>query len=542
MQARVFTGRATTGFNNPEAALSQGRSETGARLSYKAGPRTAINAEAIQTKENSTGATTRGAQVAVEQVVSDDLRLSAGVRRGEGDAGASYGGVGTGNLNFTSAFARLGARVPGLPAANAFARYEQELAGQSKSLAIGGDYQISSRARVYATHEFFDSPLSLYALGDTQRRYGTRFGVSSDYAKGQSLFSEYRIAGGIDGRSAQAAIGLRNRWDLRGGIGLSTTFERTKDLDGGRFGGAGVGGAGGDGTAIALGVDSTRSEIFKWTARAERRSGDSNNSTLLNAGAAYQASPSLTFLGRLAYAKSESGAVGIGAGRQQTRVQLGGAYRPVNTDRWNALARYEYRGGDVPSSFVGGVDLGARDRVHLFSGDLNYALRRSLQARLHYALQNASGDDFGAGTTQLFSARLTRDFGRRFNGSLLGARTWGNGSARNAYGIELGTVLSSDLMLSLGYNFSRLNDRDFGDQNLGRGTYLRLKFKFDEDVLGGLPAFQKAPVQSNAKPFVPVTNAGGGTGAVSFGGQSVAGLDGFTGSSSVGGVNLGGAR
>ena len=235
----------------------------------------------------------------------------------------------------------------------------------------------------------------------------------------------------------------------------------------------------------------------------------------------------------------EAGGAGF-SDRQQTRLQLGTAYRPVNTDRWNALARYEFRTGDVPSSFVGGLDLGARDRVHLFSGDLNYSVLRSLQARLHYAIKNSGGDGFGGGTTQLLSGRVTRDLGRRFNASLIGARTWGNGNARNAYGIELGTVLSNDLMLSLGYNFSRLNDRDFGGENLDRGYYLRLKFKFDEDLLGGIGAFQKAPVASNAKPFVPVTSAGAG--GVSFSGESVAGLEGFTGTANVGGANLGGGR
>ena len=528
IQAQAFTGRASADFNNPEAALTRGRSESGARLSLKAGAKTAINAEAIETKETSTGARTRGAQVGVDYAASNDLRLSAGVRHGEGDASATYGGAGRGNLNFTSAFARLNARIPGLPAANAFARYEQELSGANRSFAIGADYQISSRARIYATHEFFDSPLSLYALGDTQRRYGTRVGISSDYAPGQSLFSEYRIAGGVDGRSAQAAIGLRNRFRLGGGVDLNTTFERTRDLNG-------VGLGGGDGTAIALGLDSTRSQTFKWTARAEKRTGDNNDSTLFNAGAAYQATPSLTFLGRAAYASSEG--VGGFASRQQTRLQIGGAYRPVGNDRFNALARYEFRNGDQPSSFVSGVDLGQRNRVNLFSGDLNYSLMRSLQARLHYALKNESGGDgFGAGTNQLISGRISRDLGRRLNASIIGARVFGGGNSQNSYGIELGAVVTNDLLFSVGYNSSRLRDRFFAEEIGNRGLYLRLRFKFDEDLFGGLKAFQVAPVPSTAKPFVPVTTAGGG---VSFSGEKVAGLEGFTGTGNVSGGTIG---
>ncbi|BCM91019.1 hypothetical protein IAD21_02883 [Abditibacteriota bacterium] len=530
LQVRAFAGRATAGFSNAESVLSSGRSEQGVRLSYRLSPRTAISAEAISTKEITSGAKTMGAQLAVDQSLGRDVRASVGIRTGKGDASATLGGTGTDNVDFTSVFARLNARVPGVPKANVFLRGEQTLNGGSRSLAVGGDYQIAARTRLYASHEFFDSPLSLYALGDTERRYGTRVGVETQYARGASLFSEYRLAGGIDGRSAEAAIGLRNTWHLGDSIGLSTSFETTKRLSAFAAGTGQAFNTGDDGTAISIGLENLKSNILKWTARAERRNGSGTDSTLVNAGFAYAPSRDLTFLGRGAYSstKSSGGSVVLGSSnRTQTRLQFGAAYRPSKNDRFNMLAKYEYRGGDDPDALSARL----RRRVHILSGDMNYGYSRSLLAQLHVAAKRSKdSDEFNASTSAyLISGRLTRDFGRRFSASLLGSTLWSNpGGRQTSFGLEGSYSVTSNLLLSVGYNFSELEDEDLLSDTLGKGLYMRLRWKFDEDLFNGLGAFNKAPAISNAKPFVPVDNGGYGSG-VTFDGGTTAALDGLTG-------------
>ena len=59
---------------------------------------------------------------------------------------------------------------------------------------------------------FLSSLGSLYSLNDTQQRYTGLFGFDTQYMKDGSVFSEYRMNDAIDGRSAQAAVGLRNLW------------------------------------------------------------------------------------------------------------------------------------------------------------------------------------------------------------------------------------------------------------------------------------------------------------------------------------------
>ena len=528
LQMRAFIGRASAGFANAESILTGGRSEQGVRLSYRVGPRTALTAEAISSKDLTSGAKASGAQVAVDQSLGRDVRVSAGVRTGKGDAGATFGGTGTDNVDFTSVFARVNARVPGVPKANVFVRGEQALNGGGTSVSVGGDYQVAPRTRVYAAHEFFNSPLSLYALGDTDRRYGTRVGIETQYARGASLFSEYRIAGGIDGRSSEAAIGLRNTWKIPGGIGLSTSFETTKRLA--TYVANTAFNAGDNGTAISIGLENLKNEALKWTLRGERRNGSGNDSTLVNGGFAYAPSRDLTFLGRAAYSKTGSGAGSVilsNGNLTQTRLQLGTAYRPANNDRFNALAKYEFRGGDDPDA----LSTRLRRQVHILSGDFNYGYTRSLLAQLHVAAKRASDqDEFNASTrAYLVSGRLTRDFGRRFSASLLGATLWSNpGGRQTSLGIEGSYALTNDLLFSIGYNLGELNERDLLGDAFSKGFYLRLRWKFDEDLFNGLGAFNKAPEPSTTKPFVPVDNGGYG-GGVTFNGGTTAALDGLTG-------------
>ena len=92
--------------------------------------------------------------------------------------------------------------------------------------AIGTQFLISDRVKLYARHEFISSLDGPYALTEGQRSYNTVFGVASSYMKDGDLFSEYRLADAISGREAEAAIGLRNQWTLAEGVRLSTGFER----------------------------------------------------------------------------------------------------------------------------------------------------------------------------------------------------------------------------------------------------------------------------------------------------------------------------
>ena len=85
--------------------------------------------------------------------------------------------------------------------------------------------------------------------------------------------------------------------------------------------------------------------------------------------------------------------------------------------------------------------------------------------------------------TVLLAARATYDIAPRWDaGVQASAPISAAGRARQlGLGVELGTLLSENLWLSLGWNVFGFTDRDLTAQNnTQRGVYLRLRFKFDE--------------------------------------------------------------
>lgn len=102
---------------------------------------------------------------------------------------------------------------------NAFLEYEQDIADTERRIfAVGGNYQITPKARLYARQEVLSSINGLYELNDTQRRNTTVVGIDSKYSQDGSVFSEYRVRDGISAREAEAAIGMRNRFQVAKGI------------------------------------------------------------------------------------------------------------------------------------------------------------------------------------------------------------------------------------------------------------------------------------------------------------------------------------
>jgi hypothetical protein len=67
-----------------------------------------------------------------------------------------------------------------------------------------------------------------------------------------------------------------------------------------------------------------------------------------------------------------------------------------------------------------------------------------------------------------------------------GAGGSGSWARQYALGLEAGYQLQSNLWVSAGYNARGFSDRDLtASDYTNRGVYLRLRFKFDEDLFRG---------------------------------------------------------
>ena len=516
LQLQAQAVRASTGFDNPSAAVTRGRQEIYAKASYRASNDTTLKAEVLLGKDLASSANRSGAQVSIEQALTDSVRGELALRHSRGgDLNAQPITVGTAapaviESTSTSVLAKLTAQVPGVPNASASAEVEQDIENTNRRVAaVGGEYRLSSATRLYGRYEFISSPGTRYGLNDVQQRNATVFGVQTDYLTDANLFSEYRVRDALDGRQAEAAIGLRNRWRLGGGWSVSTGFERVRSLGGSH---SGVGS--GEATSIASGVEYTGAPDWKGAARLELRKSSTGDSLLSTAGAAFKIDEQWTALGRNlltisrqrhAVDKTEDwlqfgiafregggyatrdvagaeGAASIDAAGMAARDR---GLREGGASRRNALLRFEFRTEDIGDPFIGD----SSRRVAIISAHMNHQVNARLVLAGRLAGKWAREQSLGllsSYRTGLLAGRATYDIAEHWDigvqaSALLGGGAGGHGSRQLGLGAEVGYLLGKNLWISLGLNAFGFTDRDLTAQDYTqRGAYVRLRFKFDE--------------------------------------------------------------
>ncbi len=471
VQARAFVGRTDPDFDNPTSILARGRSESGLKASWQVDPDTSLLGEALRSRDTSTGAELSGYQLAVIRRLRDGLNLEVGYRRAVQTNGPAQPELlGAGPVDLSTLRAKLSGQVPGVPEATAFLEYEQDVRdGARRALSVGGDYQFAERARVYARHELISSLGNRYTLNDVQRNHQTVVGVDADYMDGGHVFSEYRVRDGISGREGEAAIGLRNAFQVADGLRLNTTFERLVASPTGQ-----------DGTSVTGALEYTGSPDFKGTARLEYRNQGGQVHLLRTVGAAWRLSSDLSLLLR----DVSDCTRGQAGDRAFDRTQLGLAWRPAEGGPWNGLLKLERRAerDDLASRL--------RRQVALLSVAVNYQPQGPARYSAFYAgkLAQETSDGLRSNTgAHMVGGRVVWELSPRWDVGVTGARFFGSDDQGDQYGlgVEAGYLVSRDLWLSAGYNFLGFDDRDFGvDNYTAQGPYLRLRFKFGADDFG----------------------------------------------------------
>ncbi|MGH8052903.1 MAG: SdrD B-like domain-containing protein [Stenotrophomonas sp.] len=376
--------------------------------------------------------------------------------------------------------------------------YEQDVNGEDRNrFALGADYRLRERNRLYGRYEKQTGLTSAYGITTTDRESDALvFGVDSTYLKDTQVFSEYRLRDAIAGRDVQMASGIRNDWNVTEGLRLSTAAEHVKIYDGNT----------GDATALALGLDYSANPLWRGAMRLEYRiSGDVDgtldtneefNTTLFQLMWARKLNRDWTLLARNYLLSTDYKARGD---VMQDRFQLGVAYRDTDRNRINALARYEYKlESDKSGMGINGAptqDIGQdiRTAAHIVSTHADWHPSRPWwltgriaakwqKDRFAYADGDRVNDSFRG---VLISGRVVYDITENWDIGVLGTTFRGDyGANQYAYGMELGRLLRQNLWLSAGYNFVGFAaDPDLaGYEYTDEGAFIRLRFKFDEDL------------------------------------------------------------
>jgi uncharacterized repeat protein (TIGR01451 family) len=508
VQAHLWGVRTETDFYNPNSLQSAGESQYGVKAAYRLDEKDRLVAESLKTSSSTTGAEQTGAELKVEHSFPGNAKLELGLRHSRANAESvlsapALPGTSTpivpavataqsasAEVGYTSARARLTVPVPEVKGAEVFGLAEEAIDGSGgREDAIGGTYAVNATTRIYAQHDFINSLNGPYTLNPSVSQYSTVAGISSALPDNTQLFNEYRVGDGLDGRSSEAAIGLRRLWKLSDGIGLSASAQRIAPL-------SGV--VRDESSAVALGADYSAARDWKASTQAQWQTSANSHSWLFTAGMARKLDADWTLLNRALY--SQQTELAAGGGRELARIQSGFAYRPVNSNVWNALGQIEYK-RDFDTTLGPGLNLD--EQAWILAGNLNVQPSRGWQISGRYAAKRAIdwSDSLASHSfTQLAGVRSIWDVTARWDAGVQGYRTWGAGAAQYAVGVELGYLVWKNLWLSLGCNVKGFAAPDLaGEAYTQRGVYLHLNFKFDESLFGGSPLAARAlPVRSAA--------------------------------------------
>ncbi|WP_374012619.1 hypothetical protein [Pseudoxanthomonas koreensis] len=569
LDARLFAARTDPAFNNPASPLYGGRGEYSARLAWKVNARFEPYVEMLRSEDrNPDGGERDAGGLGVRIGATDRLTVDLGLRSIRetvgayspwsaavpfGNAGGLTGGWATGSgggalgygaqpldpltglpvlgshgaqgewtsslpvgTELESDTARIGLGYRVSERLSVGAEVEQEIRGEDRNrLAVGLDWQAFERSRIYGRYEKQTGLTSAYGITEAGRQADAFvFGVDTSYIKDTQVFSEYRMRDAVNGRDLQAASGIRHTWDVAPGLRLSSSAEHVKVYDGST----------GDATGLAFGLDYTANPLWRGSARVEHRiSGDvagtdpdeAFDTTLVQLLAARKLGRDWTLLARnylLATDYRDRGDV------LQDRFQVGLAFRDTDTNRVNALARYEYKLERDESGLV--LDQGrvvdvagqdVRSRAHIVSMHADWHPSRPWwltgriagkwqQDRIAWADGNHVDNRFSA---TLLSGRVVYDVTENWDVGLMAATFRGqHGANQYAFGAEVGRLLRQNLWLSAGYNWTGFaGDRDLsGYEYTEQGAYLRLRFKFDEDLFRREQPRYRDPVHHGATP------------------------------------------
>ncbi|WP_422945688.1 hypothetical protein [Undibacterium sp. Ren11W] len=554
LKARLFLGRSDAYFNNAAASLSQGREEAALKVTDTLNEQWTAYVEGTHSKQRiadaSRDAFSAGAIYAVNSSWDIDLGLThtkeeagnyAGAllslgsgllvdpqsklgfgygsslinpQTGYGLDGGNYGLAG---VSYSSTGLRLRSTYRVSEKVDVFGEYEHGVDGaQYHRAALGAAYRFSEVGRVYAKYEWTTGLSSPQAVNGIYDSNAFVLGLDTEYLPNQKVFSEYRMRDAVSGEQLQWANGMRNSWNLSDTVKLSTSAEYLRIYRGETQ----------DAYALTGGVEWRPNELWMLGARLEWRrlkdgsaSQSKSNSSItptapaipvLLAGndtwmstltAARKINRDWTFLGRNYLLDTDNR--GHSGNRWEDKLQLGLAYRDTDTNRFSALARYEYwvqrdksgsnsylppYGSDGLSAYPGDPTASQGFDKHIVSLQGEYHPSRpwwlsgrtaAKWQRDHYELSDAFYSAY------LISGRATYDIAKRWDISGLASNMYSpQGKARQrALGVELGYQLQDNLWLSAGYNWRGYSDRDLiGNDYTNRGVFLRIRFKFDEDL------------------------------------------------------------
>lgn len=539
-EARLWWLRADAGFNNPSSGITPGREDGGIKAKTPVAPGLDAYGEYDDTRDTIAQTGREAARIGLTQKLGDSLRLDYSVRNirdnsgfppeaviGPNAAAPGAGGTVTGGFfgNGTSntiidpltgapinalaptgtvrapspgqaleaTTARLEANWQATPRTTVNGAVEQSVTDDDRRSAEAGvAYKVSDKQSMYARAETQTGLASANSLVSADHSNSFVAGATEEVATGTSTFSEYRLVNAVSDNQPSTydqmlANGLQNTCKFGDGFTATSTAESVKILSGSQR----------EAVAATFRLDYAGQPDWRASGKLEARRlfddhtepGDQTQTQYLSTLVlARKLDSDWTALIKnytlLQTNRDDASGNHIGDVRQE-RFLAGFAWRPVEDNRINALARYEYKqvGDDSQPA-------GEHYAAHIAAATMDFHPERAWWIGGRIAAKHdddltlpAASRSFNA---WLVGARFTYDLTEKVDLGMMAStlRQTDGRAAQSAFGFEAGYRLVRNLWASIGYNWTGFSDQDLAASDYTqRGVYLRLRAKFDESIL-----------------------------------------------------------
>ncbi len=333
----------------------------------------------------------------------------------------------------------------------------------------GGAVLTLDKGKLYVTERLAED-----SSGD--RTVSTVLGGESPIGPGSRVYSEYQWERSDTGDRALSLMGARWQRELSEGFTFLLGGEYTEI--------AAQAGSSGRYT-IASGLSFTHEKGIKASTRGEVRKEHGSEKRLQYLTSNHlevKLSPDFTFLGKYRYSKTRDERTKETEARFEER-SVGLAYRPVASDRFNALARYTRLTDQRPLSLTGAEASSSKADVASF--EWSYDLTRYLEWVTKEAAkikreQTGDGDSVKTHTylsIQRLNVHFWRDIdvGTEYRILLQDEAD----DMRQGWLTEVTWEVVKHLRLGVGYNFTDFSDNEFSDNDYSvHGWFFRIQGKY----------------------------------------------------------------